>query len=122
MGEKPGRNFEVKVDPAAREWLDSHPAAGSRLISYEVSRCCGGGRICSVEVRAASRRDDVTRHTRVVLEDGAELLVDPRAAARLPATFGLTVRGIGPFKHLDLILDGDQWGTLLYDSAFRPPQ
>ena len=114
MGEQL-RNFEVEVDEAARQWLDSHPATGSRLISYAVKRCCGGGKICMVQVRDASRRDDVSRHTPLALADGTELLVDPRAAARLPARFGLTVRGIGPLKHLDLVLDGEQWGRLLYD-------
>jgi hypothetical protein len=113
MDEKPGRDFEVKVDAGARAWLDSHPAAGSRLISYAVKRCCGGGKICMVHVREQSGRDDVSRHTPAVLEDGAELLIDPRAAARLPARFGLTVRGLGPLKHLDLVLDGEQWGRLL---------
>jgi hypothetical protein len=115
MDEQRRRNFEIEVDDAARGWLDSHPAAGSRVISYEVKRCCGGGKICMVQVRDASRRDDVSRHTAVALADGAELLVDPRAAARLPSRFGLTVRGIGPLKHLDLVLDGEQWGNLLYD-------
>ena len=115
MDDKRGRNFEVEVDEAAREWLDSHPATGSRLISYAVKRCCGGGKICMVRVREASRRDDVSRHTPVRLENGAELLVDPRAAARLPERFGLTVRGFGVLKHLDLVLDGEQWGNLLYD-------
>jgi hypothetical protein len=114
MGEQ-RRNFEVEVDDAARQWLDSHPSTGSRLISYAVKRCCGGGKICMVQVRDASRRDDVSRHTHLALADGTELLVDPRAAARLPARFGLTVRGIGPLKHLDLVLDGEQWGRLLYD-------
>jgi hypothetical protein len=109
------RNFEVEMDDAARAWLDSHPATGSRLISYEVKRCCGGGKICTVRVRKASLRDDVSRHTPVSLEDGAKLLVDPRAAARLPSRFGITVRGFGPLKHLDLVLDGEQWGNLLYD-------
>jgi hypothetical protein len=109
------RSFDVKVDAAARAWMDSHPAAGLRVISYAVKRCCGGGRICMVQVREASRRDDVSDHTHLVLEGGAELLVDPRAAARLPARFGLTVRGLGRLKHLDLVLDGEQWGTLLYD-------
>jgi hypothetical protein len=115
MDEKRRRNFDVEVDAAARAWLDLHPTPGSRLISYAVKRCCGGGRICMVQVREASRRDDVSRHTPVALEDGAEILVDPRAAARLPARFGLTVRGFGPLKHLDLVLDGEQWGRLLYD-------
>ena len=47
--------------------------------------------------------------------DGTEVLIDPRAGARLPSRFGLTVRGIGPLKHLDLDLEGEQWGRLLYD-------
>jgi hypothetical protein len=115
MHENQRRDFDVELDASARAWLDSHPAAGSRLISYAVKRCCGGGKICMVQVREASRRDDISHHTPVVLEDGAQLLVDPRAAVRLPARFGLTVRGLGPLKHLDLVLDGEQWGNLLYD-------
>ncbi len=109
-------SFEVERDQAAREWLDAHPAArGRRVLAYSVKRCCGGGKICAVQVREQSERDDLSLHTPVVLDDGTELLVDPRAAARLPARFGLTVRGIGPLKHLDLVLDGEQWGRLLYD-------
>jgi hypothetical protein len=109
-------SFEVERDEAARAWLDSHPAArGRRVLAYSVKRCCGGGKICSVHVREQSGREDLSRHTPVVLEDGTELLVDPRAAARLPSRFGLTVRGLGPLKHLDLVLDGEQWGRLLYD-------
>jgi hypothetical protein len=108
-------DFEVEPDVAARAWLDSHPSRGRRVLAYAVERCCGGGRICTVRVRDQSRRDDVSRHTPIVFDDGTELLIDPRAAARLPARFGLTVRGLGPLKHLDLVLDGDQWGRLLYD-------
>jgi hypothetical protein len=107
--------FQVEPDAAARAWLESHPTAGPRVIAYRVTRCCGGGRICSVQVREQSRRDDVSRHTPAVIGEGAELLVDPRAARRLPARFGLTVRGFGALKHLDLVLDGEQWGRLLYD-------
>lgn len=103
------------VDAGARAWLDSHPPAARRVLGYSVARCCGGGRICTVQVREQSRRDDVSGHTPVVFDDGTELLVDPRAAARLPSRFGLTVRGFGPLRHLDLVLDGEQWGRLLYD-------
>jgi hypothetical protein len=115
MDDNSRRDFDVKADAAAGAWMDAHPTSGSRVISYAVTRCCGGGRICMVRVREASPRDDVSSHTPVVLEGGAELLVDPRAAARLPARFGLTVRGFGRLKHLDLVLDGEQWGNLLYD-------
>jgi hypothetical protein len=85
------------------------------VISYDVSRCCGGGRICSVSVRERSRGDDRREYTSAVLSDGTTLLVDRRAARRLPSRFGLTVRGRGPFKRLDLQLTGEQWGALLYD-------
>jgi hypothetical protein len=57
-----------------------------------------------------------SRRVRVwALDDGTKFLIDPRAAARLPSRFGLTVRGLGRLKHLDLDLAGEQWGTLLYD-------
>ena len=108
-------SLQVEPDAAARAWLESHPTAGPRVIAYRVTRCCGGGRICSVRVREQSRRDDVSRHTAAVTGGGSQLLVDPRAAGRLPARFGLTLRGIGPLRHLDLVLDGEQWGRLLYD-------
>lgn len=114
MDEKGRRDFDVEVDAAATAWLDSHPAE-RRVLAYSVKRCCGGGKICSVQVREQSPLDDVSRHTSVVLDDGTELLVDPRATARLPSRFGLTVRGFRPLKHLDLVLDGEQWGRLLYD-------
>jgi hypothetical protein len=115
MDGKARRDFDVEVDGAAAAWLNSHPSAGRRVLAYDVKRCCGGGKICTVQVREQSGRDDVSRHRPVVFEDGTQLLVDPRAAARLPSHFGLTVRGFGPLKHLDLVLDGEQWGRLLYD-------
>jgi hypothetical protein len=115
MDEKGRRDFEVVVDEAAVAWLDSHPSSGRRVLDYNVKRCCGGGKICTVQVREQSARDDLSRHTPVVFDDGTELLVDARAAVRLPARFGLTVRGFGPLKHLDLVLDGEEWGRLLYD-------
>jgi hypothetical protein len=107
--------FEVEADAAARVWIESHPSHRPRVIAYKVTRCCGGGRICTVQVRQQSRRDDVSRHMPTAFDDSVELLIDPRAGARLPARFGLTVRGLGPLKHLDLVLTGEQWGALLYD-------
>ena len=85
------------------------------MISYDVTRCCGGGKICNVSIRAHPRKNDPSGYVAAVLEDGTRLLVDRRAARRLPSRFGLTVRGLGPFKRLDLKLTGEQWGALLYD-------
>jgi hypothetical protein len=49
------------------------------------------------------------------MDNGTKFLIDRRAAAKLPPRFGLTVRGLGRLKHLDLDLKSEQWGTLLYD-------
>jgi len=108
-------DFQVQADAKARDWLDLHPAAGPRVVAYDVHRCCGGGKICQVNVRELSRKDNPEDFATGALEDGTEVLIDRRAAARLPDRFGLTVRGIGPLKHLDLDLEAEQWGTLLYD-------
>lgn len=105
--------FELEADEQARSWLDSHPA-DAYVIAYDVHRCCGGGKLCQVHVRQLSRRDKIDGHIDAALADGTRFLIARRAAARLPSRFGLTVRGLGRMKHLDLRLDPDQWGDLLY--------
>src|SRR4029077_12268568 len=102
--------FEVKPDGAATAWLESHPSQGPMVIAYDVHRCCGGGKICTVSIREWSRREDES----ALVPGGPDFLIDPRAAARLPERIGLTVRGRGPFRRLDLDLEPDQWGDLLY--------
>jgi hypothetical protein len=104
------RTFGVEPDESARVWLESHPSPGPLVIAYDISRCCGGGKICSVSVRERSRADD----KRVLVSGGPDFLIDARAAARLPERVRLTVRGRGPFRRLDLDLEPDQWGDLLY--------
>jgi hypothetical protein len=108
-------DFQLNADGSAREWLDSHPSGAPRVIAYDIHRCCGGGKICQVKVRELSRADNPDQFASGVLDDGTRFLIDRRAAARLPSRFGLTVRGLGRLKHLDLDLEGEQWGTLLYD-------
>ncbi len=109
----PAESFALETNAPARQWLKTHPSIRPWVIAYDAHRCCGGGVICRVTIRQLSRKEDPTRFATGVL-DGATFLIDPRAAARLPARFGLTVRGLGPLKHLDLDLDGEQWGELLY--------
>src|ERR1700680_66080 len=92
-------DFEIELDSAARAWVDSDPGDESRVIVYEVHRCCGGGKICDVQVRQQSRSDDISAYATAVMKDGTKIGIDPRAAARLPSRFRLTVRGFGPFKH-----------------------
>lgn len=105
----------VEPDAAAGAWMAAHPSNSPRVISYEVHRCCGGGRLCEVRVREASKRDTGREHVAAEGPGGLVLLVDARAAARLPGRVGLTVRGTGPFRRLDLDLDGAGWAALLYD-------
>lgn len=110
------RSFEVEADAAAQEWLESHPCAAPRRLDYEVTLCCGGGRIRRIHVDSPKVAKDPGDHVAAPLgEDGAVLLIDRRAAARLPSRFGLTVSGFGPFRHLDLDMTPEQWGALLYD-------
>ena len=108
-------DFQLEADASAREWLELHPSAWPRVIAYDVHRCCGGGKICQVKVRELSRKDDPREFVSGVLDDGTRFLIDRRAAARLPSRFGLTVRGLGRLKQLDLDLRGEEWGALLYD-------
>jgi hypothetical protein len=107
--------FHLEADAKAREWLLQHPSGAPLVIAYDVHRCCGGGKICQVNVRGLLDRDNPDEFASGFLNDGTRFLIDRRAAARLPVRFGLTVRGLGPLKHLDLDLAGEEWGTLLYD-------
>ena len=106
--------FQLEADAAATEWLSSHPAGEPRVIAYDVHRCCGGGKICQVKVRGHSPNDNPDDYVSGELQDGSPILIDRRAAKRLPFRFGLTLRGVGRFKHLDLALGSEQWGDLLY--------
>jgi hypothetical protein len=105
----------IEPDAAALDWLDAHHDDGPRIISYDVRRIRRGARVCTVAVRERSKRDDSRSCVTAVLADGTRILVDRRAAERLPRRFGLTVRGRGTRTHLDLDLTGEQWGALLYD-------
>jgi len=107
------RTFDVEPDTRARSWLESHPSPDPWVVAYDVHRCCGGGKICTVAVRHKSQADKST-YARGNSAGGPEFLIDLRAAARLPKRFRLTVRGVGPLRHLDLDLEPEEWGDLLY--------
>ena len=105
----------MEADPRAQEWMRAHATKEPRVIAYDVKHCCGGGKLCLVSVRQPSEKDRGRDYVTGVLGDGTKLLVDRRAARRLPSRFRLTVRGIGPFRRLGLDLSGEEWGVLLYD-------
>jgi len=62
--------FLLDPDAKAREWLQSHPSTKTRVIAYDVHRCCGGGKICLVTVRDMSETDDPNRFVAGSTEDG----------------------------------------------------
>ena len=106
--------FQVDADAGAKAWLDAHPSEGPLVVAFDVHRCCGGGKICQVTVRERSRKDYPENYVGATSAAGRSVLIDRRAAKKLPRRFGLTLRGIGRWKHLDLALEPDQWGDLLY--------
>lgn len=103
---------EIRLDDEARGWVADHPSA-TWAIDYDVHRCCGGGKICEVNVRELRGDEGREGYVEAFSTEGSRFLIAPRAARRLPATLVLTIRGFRR-KHLDLILTGDQWGDLLY--------
>ncbi len=107
--------FRVDADTRAQEWIRTHASDEPRVVAFDVKHCCGGGKLCMVSVRERSPKDKRRDFETAVLDDGTTLLVDRRAARRLPSRFGLTVRGVGPFRRLDLDLSGEEWGDLLYE-------
>src|SRR2546428_5757156 len=80
-------DFVVEVDAAARAWLDSHKSEGPRVITYDVHRCCGGGKICDVRVREAAHRDDIANYAASVLPH-TTVSTKPRATHGLPGDKG----------------------------------
>ena len=111
--------FELRVDDQARHWLDEHPQASRLFIAYMSSRaCCSGARVCDVRIRVdTAASQPVGRGASWValgLLRGREVLIDARLIDRMPAQLRFTQRGVGPFRHLDLDLSGEQWADVLY--------
>jgi hypothetical protein len=105
--------MELELDDRAREWLRANHNEGW-AVDYDVHRCCGGGKICEVRVRADDGKRSREDYVQAVAPDGSRFLIDPRAARRLPSRVKVTVGGLGSRKHLDLELSGEEWGDLLY--------
>src|SRR2546428_12444091 len=88
--------FVVEVDAAARAWLDSHKSEGPRGVTYEVHRCCGGGKICNVWGPKAPHRDDFSKYPVARFPGRTKIGIHPQRVARLPPQFRLTLPRFGP--------------------------
>ena len=114
--------FDFIVDEQAKEWLEGHPEASRVFITFKSSRsCCSGVRVCDVRIRfgavsTLSGRGD-TSWIRLGQVDGRAVFADSRLVERMPTRLPLTGRGVGPFRHLDLDLSGEQWAELLYPAC-----
>jgi hypothetical protein len=114
--------FALSIDAGARHWLDEHPQTSRLFITYMSSTaCCSGARVCDVRVRIAAGASQPkapgTSWAALGTVDGREVLIDSRLVDRMPALLRFTHRGIGPFRHLDLDLSGEQWAEVLYPVA-----
>ena len=119
MGASLRDRFALSVDDQARQWLDEHPRALRLFIAYMSSRaCCSGARVCDVRIRVdtATSQPDTRGSSWVALGllRGRDVLIDARLIDRMPAQLRFIQRGVGPFRHLDLDLSGEQWADVLY--------
>jgi hypothetical protein len=112
---------EISANPDARAWLADHPEASRLFVAFMSSRaCCSGARVCDVRVRvdvASSLRVNAATWIEFGSVEGREVLLDARLVMRMPAQVRFIVRGIGPFRRLDLDLTSEQWAELLYPVA-----
>jgi hypothetical protein len=109
------------MDRAARGWLEEHPEASLLFIAFESTRLRRSGvRLGDVRIRVdtASSRRQPQETAWLALGDmhGRAVLLDARLRECMPRQVPLTARGLGPFRHLELDLSGEQWGELLYPS------
>jgi hypothetical protein len=119
MGATLRDRFALSLDDQAQQWLDRHAQASRLFIAYLSSRaCCSGARVCDVRIRVdttASQADPRGESwVTLGLLRGREVLIDARLIDRMPAQLRFIQRGVGPFRHLDLDLSGDQWADVLY--------
>jgi hypothetical protein len=114
--------FALRADDQAAQWLDEHPRASRLFITYMSSRaCCSGALVCDVRVRvdtaASEPQKRGTSWVKLGSLHGREVLIDERVIDRMPAQLRFIQRGVGPFRHLDLDLSGEQWADVLYPVA-----
>jgi hypothetical protein len=111
--------FELAIDRAARGWLEQHPNALRLFIAFESTRLRRFGvrlrdiRICC-DAEWSRRRAQETAWLPLGDIQGRAVLLDARLRECMPRQVPLTTRGLGPFRHLELDLSGEQWGELLY--------
>jgi hypothetical protein len=111
--------FDFVVDQQAKDWLAHHPEASRLFIAFKSSRaCCSGVRVCDVRIRvdvgSSHRRNGDASWRPLGQVEGRDVFIDSRLIERMPRQLPLTGRGIGPFRHLDLDLTGEQWAEVLY--------
>lgn len=108
--------FSIELDPLASQWLETHPMHSRIVITFSVTRCCGGTPVRDVRLRvdepvAARRRGRFVRIGRVADRD---VLMDARVLKTMPRRIPITVHRLLGRQRLSLDLSGDQWGRLLY--------
>jgi hypothetical protein len=112
------QGFDLVVDDGAQRWLAAHPEVSQLFLTFESTLCCSGVRVCDVRIRlnVVPRRAGAQGVSWLSLGDveGRQVWLDPRIKETMPRQIAITRRGIGPLRHLELNLNGDEWAELLY--------
>jgi hypothetical protein len=114
MDPREALGFEIELDAQAQRWLEDHDSRAPLVIALDVTRCCGGTRVCDVRLRVDAAASHSGRLVTIGSAAGRDVLLDARILETMPRRIPVTVRGLPVRRRLSLDLTGDQWSALLY--------
>jgi hypothetical protein len=107
--------FEVELDQRAEQWLAENMVLSPIVITFSVTRCCGGTRVCDVRLQVKGL--GALCHGRFVRIDRVadrDVLMDDRILKTMSRRIPITVYRLLGQSRLSLDLSGEQWARLLY--------
>ena len=108
-------DFKIELDPLADQWLETHQTYSRIVITFSVTRCCGGPPVRDVRLRV-DRLEEARRggFVRIGCVADRDVYLDHRLMKTMPRRIPITLhRSLGR-QHLILDFSGEQWGRLLY--------
>jgi len=107
--------FTIELDPLAEQWLKKQHEHTCIVITYSVTRCCGGPPVRDVRLRV-DRFEEARRggFVRIGCVADRDVYVDRRLVKTMPRQLPITIHRPLGRQHLTLDFSGEQWGSLLY--------